>query len=133
MPIYMKFGDIKGEVTGGDYAGWIELISIQLGQGRFISRPSRRDRETPPQELPDITVSKVLDSVSPLLAQKAANPRPVEVMIDLVSDDPPERYLRIELSGCVITNYQVSGNADVQAESIVLNFTSITYIATLHD
>ncbi len=37
MAIYMKFGDVKGEVTEDKHKGWIELNSFQFGVGRAVS------------------------------------------------------------------------------------------------
>lgn len=31
MPVYLKYGTIKGDVTEPAYRGWIELNSAQLG------------------------------------------------------------------------------------------------------
>ena len=51
MPIYIKYGDIKGDVTAEGHKGtdgWVEIGSFQFGIGRGISSPTggSTDRES---------------------------------------------------------------------------------------
>ena len=48
MPIYIKYGDIKGDVTAEGHKDWIEVNSFQWGVGRGISSPTGggADRES---------------------------------------------------------------------------------------
>ena len=45
MPIYIKYGDIKGDVTATGHLGsegWVEINSFQFGIGRGIAIPHSR-------------------------------------------------------------------------------------------
>src|SRR4051794_34809100 len=64
MPIYMKYGDVKGNVTSGDHKDWIELTSCQFGTGRPMTMSSggatnREAGATP--NVSEIVCSKVND------------------------------------------------------------------------
>ena len=45
MPIYMKYGKIQGPMTG-NYKGWIELESCQLGSTEHQFGVGERDKQT---------------------------------------------------------------------------------------
>jgi type VI protein secretion system component Hcp len=98
VPIYMKFGKIKGEVkTPPPYVDWIELESAQFGPTRHPPGGRRGSEREPPATIQEIVASKLQDSVSPLLFQASMKGEGVEVIIDFVKNDPPERYMQITL------------------------------------
>jgi type VI secretion system secreted protein Hcp len=138
VPIYMKYGDkIKGEAKA-PYAGWIELQSVQTGIGRTGSQVGRGQGATREARAPQITelvATKYHDGSSPLLFQETLYGKGVDVMIDFTRTDPPERYLRITLKGCLISGFQMSGAGagnEKPLESMSLNCESITWETTTH-
>ena len=74
MPIYMKYGTkIKGESLAEGHKGtegWIEINSVQWGCSRGINTPvgGSGKREASAPSVSEITVTKLMDSTSPLLA-----------------------------------------------------------------
>src|SRR5260370_42663710 len=70
MAIYMKFGDIKGQVTTEGFKDWIELHSMQMGVSRAVSTGAgAQSREASHPMISDIVVSKNFDVASPKLFQ----------------------------------------------------------------
>ena len=71
MPVYLKYGDIKGDVTEPAHAGYIELTSAQWGVGRGVSTPTggSADRGGSAPSVSEIVVTKGSDSASARLIQ----------------------------------------------------------------
>ncbi len=134
MPIYMKYGSIKGDVTATGHEGWIELQSAQLGTRRNITWPSGRgvNRESASPAIKDITVTKLQDSSSADLFREAVNGRGVDVEIHfLKTGGGPNPYLTIKLQGVLISSMNISGRGgdshSTPMESLTLNFAKIEY------
>src|SRR5262245_9516896 len=132
MPIYMKYGSVKGDVTAKGHEGWIELQSAQMGVHRSITSPSGRgvNRESTSPAVSEIVITKDLDSSSTNLFRESLWGRGADVEIHfLKSDGDPNPYLAIKLKNTLIANYSVSGHGGVAhsqpMESLSLNFTSI--------
>ena len=49
MPIFLKYGAVKGDSTSKGHEGWIILSSFQWGAGRGISS-SQGSAEEPPRD-----------------------------------------------------------------------------------
>jgi type VI protein secretion system component Hcp len=137
MPIYMKYDDIKSDQSKAGYVGWFELNSLQLSQHRFGGGSTGNSRERPTRPIQDVVATKDQDSKSPLLFQDSVNPRAVEVLFDLVGGDPPQRYLRVTLTNCMISGYSLSRSEGDSHAKIVEMFTfvfdKIEYQQTVHD
>ena len=128
MAIFMKYGDLKGEVTAEGYKDWIELGSFQWGVGRGISAgvggSSKREASAP--SVSEITVSKTMDAFSPLALKEAIGGEGVEVKIDITRTDGPgthQAFQKYILTGTMVSGYSVSSGGDRPSESISLNFT----------
>ncbi len=69
MPIYMKYGNIKGAVTTDGFKDWIECQSFSWGVGRAIGTAARGaySREHSEPSLSEISVTKLGDVSSPKL------------------------------------------------------------------
>lgn len=134
MAGYMKFGKIKGESLADGHKGtdgWIEIGSVQWGCGRSISTPvgasSKREASAP--SISEITITKMMDSTSPLLAQEALVGKAEDCEIDLTETgtDKLETFLTVKLTNCMISSYSMSSGGDRPSESLSLNFTKIEY------
>lgn len=129
MAIFMKYGDLKGEVTADGYTDWIELHSFQWGVGRGISTAgpgggSKREATAP--SISEITVNKTFDAFSPLALKEAVGGKGVNVKIDMTRTDDNGKNVAFQkyiLSETVMSGYSVSSGGDRPAESISLNFT----------
>jgi type VI secretion system secreted protein Hcp len=127
MPVFLKYGQIKGDATEAGHRGWIELTSAQFGASRRIDS---RDRERPrgSANISDITVTKNNDSASMSLQREALNGRPVTAFVDFVLQDGSVS-LRLEMSGTMISSLSLSGGSDA-TETLTLNFTKIEITST---
>ena len=133
MPIYMKYGDIKGNVTSGDHKEWIELNSCQFGTGRPMTMASggstnREAGSTP--NISEISVSKVNDDSSQQLFNESLVGEAVKTVIHFCQTSKGgalQTYLELELTNCMISGYSMGSGGDRPSESLSLNFTKIQY------
>lgn len=132
MPIYMKFGSIKGNVTEDKHKEWIELNSFQWGVGRSISTPvgHASNRESSSPSVSEITVTKSMDIASVGLLQAALGGEdPVETTLEFTqtsgSKGEQRVFLKFVLTNTMISGFSMSSGGDKPAESLSLNFTKI--------
>ncbi|MBS0522973.1 MAG: type VI secretion system tube protein Hcp [Proteobacteria bacterium] len=137
MPIYMKYGDIAGNVTTDGYKGWIELSSAQFGVSRQLtSGAGGAQRESSAPSVSEIVITKVQDASSAQLFKESVGARhgnPVQIKFATTSKNKIETYLTLELSDCAVSSYTLSGHGGDQEhpqESLSLNFTKILYVPT---
>lgn len=131
MAIYMKFGDIKGQVTTDGFKDWIECSSVQYGVSRGItSGAGGAGREGSHPQISDIHITKVFDVASPKLYQDSvagAFDSKVELKLTTTTKNKIDTYLAFELSKCGVASYSNSSAGDTPMESLSLNFTKIMY------
>jgi type VI secretion system secreted protein Hcp len=129
MPIYMKYGAIKGGATATGHEGWIELNSFQWGIGRTISGPtggpSSRGASAP--SISDIVVTKPTDIATVALLREALVGGGQDVSIDFCTTDQGTVtvYLSYTLNNTLISGNAISSGGNLPEESISLNFTKI--------
>lgn len=131
MPIYMKYGDIAGDVTEKSHTGWIEVHSFQWGIGRGISSPvgGSTDREASAPSVSEIVVTKDQDIASAKLIEAGLVGEGVAVQFDFVKTNKGEleQYIQITLTNCMISGISMSSGGDRPTESVSLNFTKVEY------
>jgi len=131
MPIYIKYGDIKGDVTAEGHENWIEVNSFQWGVGRGISSPTgaSADRESSAPSISEITVTKAQDVATTNILDAALQGEGVEVKIDFCKTDKGklETYMTYTLTNTLISGYSISSGGDRPSESLSLNFTKVEY------
>jgi type VI secretion system secreted protein Hcp len=129
-PIYMKYGDIQGDVTAKGFQGAAQLTSFQWGIGRGISSPvgGGGTREVSPPSVSEVLVTKSFDSSSVPLIKEAFIGGPTDVETDFVNQrkDGPQTYLKVKLDDTLISGYSMSSGGDRPSESLSLNFTKIS-------
>ncbi len=130
MAVFLKYGDIKGEVTQLTHKDWIEVQSFQWGVGRGISAGvgggSKREASAP--SVSEIVVTKSFDISSPLLLKNAIGGKAVEVKIEFTQTDNNGKHVSFQkyvLTDCLISGYSLSSGGDRPSESISLNFMKI--------
>ena len=136
MAIYMKFGDIKGQVTTDGFKEWIELTSVQLGVNRSVSTGAGgRGREAANPSISDLVITKEFDVASSKLLQDAVagtfNSK-VEIKMTTTTKNKVDTFLALELTDCGVSSYSTSassheGIGGPPMESLSLNFTKIMY------
>jgi type VI secretion system secreted protein Hcp len=135
MAAYLKFGTtIKGESLAEGHKGsdgWIEVSSVQWGCGRSISTPvgSSAKREADAPTITEVTVTKLMDSTSPLLVQEALKGPAEEATIELVEtgENKLETFLTVKLTNAMISNYSMASGGERPSETLNLNFTKIEF------
>jgi type VI secretion system secreted protein Hcp len=134
MPIYVKYGEIKGDLTAEGHKGtdgWFEVSSFQWGVGRGISAPtgSATDRESSAPSVSEIVVTKTMDVTSYRLLDEALQGEGVACVIHFCKTDKGklETYCSYTLEDCMVSGYSVSSGGDRPSESISINFTKIEY------
>ena len=134
MPIYIKYGDIKGDVTAEGHKGsdgWVEINSFSFGVGRGISSPvgGSEDREATAPSVSEITMSKPMDVSSVSWLEAALWGEGVDVQIDFCKTDKDklEVYSTYILNQCMVSGYSLSSGGDRPTESLSLNFAKFTY------
>jgi len=135
MAIYMKYGDIKGEVTADGYKDLLHVDSVGYG----VSRPSHMEsgagqgkRHVDACTVSDIQISRASDKASPLLFNEACGGEPVAVEIDFTKTDKKKlvTYLKYKLKDVLISSYSQSGGEGGASESLSMNFMEIEIIHT---
>ena len=127
MAIFMKYGDLKGEVTADGYKDWVEFSSFQWGLGRGISSGvgggSKREATAP--SVSEITLTKTMDAFSPLSLKEAIGGK--AVVSKGRADADGQRWEACRLSKFILTDtlisgYSMSSGGDRPSESLSLNF-----------
>lgn len=129
MAIYMKLGNIKGNVTTKGHEEWINVDSFQFGVARGISTPvgNTKNREASAPSLSEVTLSKEMDQSSPYLFNESCVGKGLKAMFHFcrTAADKLETYLEVELENALVSNYSVSSGGERPVETVTLNFTKI--------
>ena len=135
MPIYMKYGDIKGSATQDGHKEWINLESCQLGTHRtgIKQAMSGGGGDTTGQVMfSDIVMSRSVDKSSPLLFKHACmGLHAKEVTIDFTETNEKGEalYLQVKLADAIVSTQAISGHGGSgdshPMESLSLNFAKI--------
>lgn len=132
MAIYMKYQDIKGQVTTDGFKEWIELDSCSLSIHRHTGLGSGgKSREGANPDIQEIQITKKFDKATPLILQESVAgtfDKKVDIKWTTTSKGKVDTFFQVELEKCGITNYSQSGSPDaVPHESLSLNFLKITF------
>jgi type VI secretion system secreted protein Hcp len=127
MAIFVKYGALEGEVTADGYDKWMECTSLQWGVGRGISAGvgggSKREATAP--SVSEITMTKTMDAISPLLLKEAIGGKATEVKIHLTQTDADGKHIAYQkyvLTNTLVSGYSISSGGDRPSESVSLNF-----------
>ncbi|MSP00690.1 MAG: type VI secretion system tube protein Hcp [Acetobacteraceae bacterium] len=136
MGMYMKFADIKGDVTTDGYKDWIAISSFQFGIGRGISSGEGRggNRTASHASVSEITVTKQLDESSlSLWSDALTGPLKAEVEVKITTATDNKTILEVKLWETGVSGWSTSGGGDRPMESLSLNFTKIEYKPVFYD
>ncbi len=133
----MQYGDLPGDVTEATHTNWIELNSLNWGVNRPVTNPagSATARVVAAPRFSELVVVKDEDNATIPLIQESLGGQPKLVKIDFVrtSQDQPEVYYSIQLTGTLITGLSQGSAGDRPTESLTLNFTQISFHGTQMD
>ena len=123
---------VRGESTRRGFAGKIELLSFSHGVAMQITGdgggPERTSRRPSHQ---DLTVTKYLDSASPVLTQSCCEGKAFpQVDVIIGSDDRGSftELMRYTLKNVIVSSVSVGGGGgDRPVETLTLNYTQIAW------
>ena len=124
---------IKGTSTVDGHKDWITLDAIQMGVFRAISSSGGgADRDTSNPSFSEISVTKLADVASADLFMQAVCGKSLgDAEIHFVhtggTDKKQQVFLKIILGGAIISAYSASSTGDRPAETLSINFTTISY------
>ncbi len=133
MSIFMKYGDVKGEVMVKGYEDWIDIKTLSWGVGRAIASAqagSVTEREKSAASVAEVTLTKSMDNSSVKFLEEAmVGQLDKTVKIHLTRTDKQQGhqpFLEYTLSNCGPSAYSVSASdSGGPMESISLNFTKV--------
>jgi type VI secretion system secreted protein Hcp len=135
MAIYMNFKargkEIQGDVTQGGFENWIELRNVSFACSREVAMDvgQSMSREGGVPRVQSITVSKELDSATPMLIYNAlSNAEPGEAMITFVrtGDDEQSKIGHFKLEKAIISDYSFAGSmGERPSEQLSISFSKI--------
>lgn len=143
--IYLRYSDIRGDVTAKPYGRWIQAESVQFGSGRTISMAlgSYMDGENTAPTFSEIALTLPTGrSTAPLFLESIIG-RMTENLLDgavtiafvETTGDGPQEYLEIVLAGALISSFSASNGGDRPNVSVSITYTQIemTYYPTKSD
>jgi type VI secretion system secreted protein Hcp len=135
MPIYMKFGEIKGSVTTKGWEQWIDLGSASLSVSREIKpvHGNAQSREAASVHVSEVAISKEDDPSSADVFQEALTGDGKTIKIHFLQSKPGgggatlQTFMEWELEGALISNYGVGGGGGGKpSESLALSYVKIS-------
>lgn len=138
MAIYLKFGNVKGNVTADGYVGQIALKSIDFEVSRNVSMETGNlsNRESSKPSLTVIRITKKADnSVAALFKEALTGSAGQEATITFVrTGDKVQEFMSYKLTNCIISKYKISADEDDQPFEILdLSFSAIEVSYKDHD
>ena len=132
MPIYLKYGEIKGSVTEEGHKEWVDANSFQWGVGRGVGSPTGRgaNREASAPSISEIVITKQMDKSSFAWLQEGLKGEGAKCEIHFCSTDAGQlrTYATYKLENCLVSGYSTSSGGDRPSESISINFTKIEFL-----
>lgn len=139
MAIYLKFGNVKGNVTADGYAGQIAIMSADFGVTRSVSMEAGNlsNRESSKPTLSQIGITKKADnSVAALFKEALTGSAGQEAVLTFVrtGSDKVQEFMAYKLSNCIISSYNISAVGDEEpTESLTLSYSAIEVSYKDHD
>lgn len=138
MAIYLKFGNVKGNVTAEGYAGQIAVMSVEFEGSRKVSMEAGNlaNRESSKPNLSLIEITKKADSsVAALFKEFLTGSAGQEATITFVrTGDKVQEFMAYKLTNCIVSNYKISADEDGQPmERLKLSYSAIEVSYKDHD
>jgi len=139
MAIYLKFGNVKGNVTAEGYAGQIGVTSVKFTVSRNVSMKAGNlsNRESAKPTLSQIELVKKADnSVAALFKEALTGSAGQEAILTFVrtGTDKVQEFMTYKLSDCIVSGYSISAQGDEEpVETLTLSFSAIEVSYKDHD
>ena len=139
MAIYLKFGNVKGNVTADGYAGKIAVKSIEFEVSRQVSMEAGNlsNRESSKPSLSRIEITKKADnSVAALFKEALTGSAGQEATLTFVrtGSDKVQEFMTYKLTNCIISRYKINAEGDEEpTELLELSYSAIEVSYKDHD
>ena len=139
MAIYLKFGNVKGNVTADGYAGQIAVKSIEFEVSRQVSMEAGNlsNRESSKPSLSRIEITKKADnSVAALFKEALTGSAGQEATLTFVrtGSDKVQEFMTYKLTNCIISRYKINAEGDEEpSELLELSYSAIEVSYKDHD
>ena len=131
---YLQLDGVKGESADSKHAAWIECKSISwnIHQPKSATASTGGGHTAERAELGDITISKLVDLASPVLAQLCACGKTIpKAKLEMQRADgngQPIRYFEVELENVLIAHIAPTFvGGDFPTESMGLKFSKVRW------
>jgi type VI secretion system secreted protein Hcp len=131
---YLQIDGIKGESTDSKHAGWIECgaVTWSIHQPKSATASTGGGHTAERAELSEISISKLVDLASPILAQTCACGKTIpKAKLEMQRADgqgEPIKYFEVELENVLIAHIAPSFSGGGQPmESLGLKFSKIRW------
>jgi type VI secretion system secreted protein Hcp len=135
--IYMFYDGVDGPVTTSGFEKSIELTSFKWGFEREGNKSLDGSSSwARPPSVREVTVTKRSDKTTTMLIQKGLSSdssATVKFKFTSTAKDKVATYMAFELSGCIISNFEVTAAEGIPEETLSLNFTKIMVTFTPRD
>ena len=128
--IYLKLGNVQGNVTAEGYEGWMQIATLNFGVERSVSMEAGRlaNRESGRPSLSRIALTRFADqSIAALLKESVTGAAGREAEIAFVyTGSKLQEYLRYKLSDCLVSNYAIVAHTEEGlVEGLLLSYSAI--------
>ena len=126
---YLKIDGVSGPSTSK--ADYIDVLSFSWGVSQtavYGAGASGKEAKAGRADFSNLTIMKVLDKTSPLLADHCASGdilKEVFIVYDKPVGDKQDDYFRIYLKDALITSLQLSGSNENPTESVSFAFQGV--------
>jgi type VI secretion system secreted protein Hcp len=129
MAVYMKYGDIKGDVSEESHKEWLQCSSFAFSTFRSAETAIGQGAQRQGREVSvgDITITKPMCIGSPhlWLASVVGFGKKVQLHITRTGQGAQTNYLEVTLENACVTNYSVVSEGVHHTETLSLNFLKI--------
>jgi type VI secretion system secreted protein Hcp len=131
---YLQIEGIKGESSDSKHAGWIECMSVNwdIRQPKSATASTGGGHTAERAELSDISIAKLVDLSSPILAQHCAMGKTIpKAKLEMQRADgqgQPIKYFEVELENVLISHIAPSFDGGGQPmENLGLKFSKVRW------
>ena len=139
MAIYLKFGNVKGNVTADGYAGQIAVTSVNFSVSRKVSMEAGNlsNRESGKPILTQIQITKNADnSVAALFKEALTGSAGQEAVLTFVRTGAGkvQEFMSYKLTNCIVSSYGIFTQGDKEpTENFLLSYSAIEISYKDHD
>lgn len=134
LDFYLQLDGVKGESSDSRHKDWIELSSVNwsISQPRSATASTGGGHTAERADLSEISVSKLVDLASPILAQLCACGKTIpKAKLEMMRADgngEPIKYFEVELENVLIAHLAPSfGSGDFSTENLGLKFSKVKW------